>query len=145
MGDSDVAYVCHEASFVPAHSHEVRWFDVEEDFTLLRAFHEQRSADETYTLEDACQWRDAGFTDAGVIEGGVIVARAARWIYSDDAWELAGVFTVPERRGAGLSRSVCSFVTAAILSSGKTATCHTPPTNLAMRRVAGSLGYTLLE
>ena len=145
MDDSDVAYVCDEASFVPAQSHEVRWLDVEEDFGLLRDFHEQRRPDELYTWQDACKWRDAGFTDAVVVEGGVVVARAARWIYGDDAWELAGVSTIPERRGTGLSRSVCSFVTAAILSSGKTATCHTPPTNLAMRRLAGSLGYTLLE
>jgi predicted GNAT family acetyltransferase len=86
-----------------------------------------------------------GLTDAGVIEDGAVVARAARLTYSDDAWELAGVFTMPERRGVRLSRSVCSFVTDAILKAGKLATCHTGRTNVAMRIVAESLGYTLMS
>jgi len=144
--EPEVAYRCDAASFKPAQTHVVRWLDVEDDFALLQAFHEGRHSDDyRFTPENARKWRDDGFTDAGVVEDGVLIARAARWTYSDEAWELAGVFTVPERRRRGLSRSVCSFVTAAILNAGRMATCHTGRTNRAMRGVAESLGYKLVS
>jgi predicted GNAT family acetyltransferase len=146
VAEPDLPYACDLPSFTPSQHHEVRWLDIDDDFELLRVFHEGRdpAGKAAYTWADAVRWRDSGFTDAGVVEDGVVVARAACWTYSDDAWELAGVFTLPSRRGFGLSRSVCTFVTDAILQAGKTATCHTGPGNLAMRRVAESLGYRLV-
>ena len=145
MDEPDLRYVCTRLSFEPAQRHEVRWLDIDRDFALLQNFHDARDPSGLpYTWKDARTWRDSGFTDAGVVEDGVLVARAARWVYSEDAWELAGVFTIPTRRCSGLSRSVSTFVTAAILTAGKLATCHTAPANVAMRRVVTSLGYTLV-
>lgn len=66
---------------------------------------------------------------------------AAEWRYAEDASELAAVRTIEARRRAGLAQSVCSFVTEAILATDRIATCHTTETNLAMQRLAESLGY----
>lgn len=144
MDEPDVAYVCDLQSFRPVQTHDVRWLDADNDFDLLARFHSARDASRRpYTRADASKWRETGFTDAGVVEGGVLTSRAALWTYSDDSWELAGVFTTPHARRTGRSRSVCTFVTAAILQGGKLATCHTARTNVAMRRLAESLGYSL--
>ncbi len=145
MDEPDLTYVCDVQSFRPAQTHHVRWLDIEDDFGVLQHFHEARNpSGEPFTRADAVKWKDSGFVDAGIIEGGQLVSRAALWTYSDDAWELAGVFTAPPARGAGLSRSACTFVTNAILQAGKLATCHIGRRNVAMRRVAESLGYRLI-
>lgn len=142
MDEPDLSYVCDVRSFRPAQTRDVRWLDIEDDFAVLQHFHEARHP---FSWADAVTWKESGFTDAGIIERGVLVSRAALWTYSEDAWELAGVFTVPSARGAGLSRSVCTFVTSAILEAGRLATCHTGPRNVAMRRLAESLGYKLIS
>ena len=112
VNESDLTYVCDVQSFRPAQTRDVRWLDVEEDFAVLQHFHETRDpSGKPFTWADAVKWKDRGFTDAGIIEGGVLVSRAALWTYSEDAWELAGVFTIPTARGAGRSRSACTFVT----------------------------------
>ncbi len=146
MDEPDLSYVCDVQSFRPAQTRDVRWLDIEDDFAVLQHFHETRDPyREPFIWADAVKWKESGFTDAGIIEGGVLVSRAALWTYSDDAWELAGVFTVPTARGAGLARSVCTFVTSAILEAGRLATCHAGPGNVAMRRLAESLGYRLIS
>ncbi len=146
MGEPDLSYVCDVQSFQPAQTRDARWLDTEDDFAVLQHFHETRDpSGQPFSWADAVKWKESGFTDAGIIEGGVLVSRAALWIYSEDAWELAGVFTVPTARGAGLSRSVSTFVTSAILEAGRLATCHTAPGNVAMRRLAESLGYKLIS
>ena len=146
MDESDLTYVCHVQSFRPAQTRDVLWLHIEEHFAVLQHFHETRDPSrEPFTWADAVKWKDSGFTDAGIIEGGVLVSRAALWTYSEDAWELAGVFTIPTARGAGRARSACTFVTSAILQAGKLAACHTDPSNVAMRRVAESLGYRLIS
>jgi predicted GNAT family acetyltransferase len=144
VSESSIAYRCDIDSFQPAQRHEVRWLDAprtdgDGDFELLAEFERHRG--QTLSLDDV----RTGFTYAAVVQDGSIVARAARWSYSDESWELAAVFTVERRRGEGLARSVCSFVTAFILAAGKVATCHTPESNIGMRRVAESLGYTAID
>jgi RimJ/RimL family protein N-acetyltransferase len=138
---ADVGYVCDPGSFRPAPTRGAVWLDVDDDFELLKRFHDRRTPREPFTRADAHRWRDGGFVDAGIVLDGLLVARAARWTYSDEAWELAGVFTLPERRGEGLARAVCSFVTQHILDEGRTATCHTDPSNIIMRSVAERLGF----
>ena len=145
VGEPDVGYSCDAQSFRPAQTHHVRWLDINDDFDVLERFHSARDEARPYTRADAAKWKEAGFTDAGIVEGGILTSRAALWTYSDDAWELAGVFTSPHARRTGRSRSVCTFVTAAILQAGKLATCHTAPSNRAMRRLAESLGYRLMS
>lgn len=146
MDGPDLTYVCDVQSLRPVQTRGVRWLDIKDDFALLQHFHEARDPSrEPFTWADAVKWKEAGFTDAGIIQGGVLVSRAALWTYSEDAWELAGVFTIPTARGVGLSRSACTFVTSAILQAEKVATCHTGPSNVAMRRLAESLGYKLIS
>lgn len=142
VDEPDLSYVCHVQAFRPAQTRDARWLDIEADFAILQHFHESRGP---FSWSDAVKWKESGFTDAGIIEAGVLVSRAALWTYSENAWELAGVFTVPTARGAGYSRSVCTFVTSAILKAGRVATCHAHPGNVAMRRLAESLGYKLIS
>ncbi|MEY2469433.1 MAG: FR47-like protein, partial [Actinomycetota bacterium] len=125
MDELEVTYVCTADAFKPAPWDEVMWLDVVRDFALLAAFHARNPDGGPFTDESALNWRDSGFSDAGIVQDGVLVARAARWAYSDEAWELAGVITLPERRGEGLGRSACSFITESIVTAGRTATCHT--------------------
>lgn len=143
--EPDVGYACDLQSFRPAQSHHVRWLDIDDDFDVLERFHSARDQSRPYTRADAAKWKETGFRDAGIVEGAVLTSRAALWTYSDDAWELAGVFTSPDARRTGQARSVCTFVTAAILRAEKLATCHTAPSNVPMRRLAESLGYTLMS
>lgn len=82
--------VCDVRSFRPAQTLGVRWLDIKDDFALLPALHETRDpSSEPFTWPDAVKWKKGGFTDAGIIEGGVLVSRTALWTYSEDAWELA--------------------------------------------------------
>lgn len=141
--ETEVAYRCDSESFTPSRRHAVRWLDPEADLELVMD-HWRRSG-RSICSEDLHARAAEGFTYAGVVEDGVLVARAARWTYSDAAWELAAVATIGDRRGEGLARSVCSFVTEAILAGGRLATCHTHADNTAMRRVAESIGYTVAE
>ena len=64
------------------------------------------------------------------------MAIAAEWRYADDAWEAAAVSTLESHRRRGYGKRVVAFVTAHILASGRLATCHTAPDNLAMLRTA---------
>ena len=86
VDDPDLTYVCDVRSFRPAQTRGVRWLDIKDDFALLQHFHETRDpSSEPFTCADTVKWREGGFTDAGIIEGGVLVSRAALWTYSEDA------------------------------------------------------------
>lgn len=61
------------------------------------------------------------------------------------AWELAAVSTLPEYRLHGCSRQVLSFLTSAILYSGRLATCTTMETNQGMIATALSIGYQIVR
>lgn len=74
-----------------------------------------------------------------------IVARAAIWKYSQTAWEVAAVSTLPEYRRKGYGEMVVSHCTAIILNNGKIATCTTKDTNTAMRRTAEKVGFTEIK
>ena len=82
-----------------------------------------------------------GFQYCAVVEHSQLQAMAAVWRYSEDAWEVASVYTRPEARGRGYAQAVVSFVTAAILSAGKRATCSAASDNPAMQRVAECVGF----
>ena len=94
---------------------------------------------------DWLSFRDEGYEYCGVVVSGRILSVAALWRYSDNTWELAGVSTRPEFRRQGLGQSVASFVTAAILSEGRRATCLTAADNVAMQRTAESIGFYCAE
>jgi len=127
---------CVADTFRPCQPYAVRWLDVEADYPLARdswAF--------PISPEDWRSFRDEGYQYCAVVEDGRIVSIAAVWSYSDQAWELAAVATLPEFRRRGYGKSVASFVTAAILSEGRRATCLTAADNVAMQQTAQSVGF----
>lgn len=137
MDEEWAAYRCTTATFVPHRRHDVRWLDPEADRALLDGVWSVPLTD-----ADLARWSAEGTCYAGVVEDGVIVSIAARFAWAEESWELGAVRTKEAHRGRGLARSACTFVTAHILGAGKVATCHTLATNVAMRRVVESLGFT---
>jgi predicted GNAT family acetyltransferase len=93
------------------------------------------------TSKDWQEVFDQGFRYCGIVQSGAIVALAAVWTYSSEAWELAAVQTDEAWRGRGYAKAVCSFVTAHILANGRVATCGTGADNIAMQRVAAAIGF----
>ena len=136
---ADTRHINHECTgqtFRPRLDYPVRWLDVEQDYELARAYWTL-----PLTREDWRQFREDGYEYAAVVEEGRIVSLAAAWRYSDSAWEVAAVSTVPAARRKGYARTVVSFVTAYILASGRKATCLTLRDNLPMQRTAESVGF----
>jgi RimJ/RimL family protein N-acetyltransferase len=131
-----VGLACAPDAFRPVAHEKVRWLDQDEDRSLFRV-----DGGEPPPREDWEEWHAQGYRYCALVQDGTMLSKAAVWMYSDTAWELAAVWTDPAHRGQGYARSVCSFVTAHILASGRGATCHTVASNAAMLRVAESLGY----
>lgn len=134
---------CTRDTFRPSLTADVRWLDWEADSELARALWALQGF--VYSDEG---WRELwsgaraeGYRYCAVIEDGTIASRAAVWRYSDEAWEVAAVYTAPAWRRQGYARSVVSFVTAYILDAGRVATCHTNVDNLAMARTAEAVGF----
>jgi len=130
-----VEYVCTPISFQPAQRHPVRWLEWEQDYPLVQEFWPEQ------TPEGWQEAREEGFQYCAVIAQGQLQAMAAVWRYSEVAWEVASVYTRPEARGRGYAQAVVSFVTAAILSAGKQATCSAAADNPAMQQVAEKIGF----
>ncbi len=136
---SDTRHVNHECTaetFRPSMPHPARWLDVEQDFELVRDYWNG-----PLTNEEWVQFRSDGYFYCAAIFEGQVISLAAEWRYSQTAWEVAGVRTIPEARRNGYGKSVVSFVTAHILASGRKATCLTMADNLAMQRTAESVGF----
>jgi ribosomal protein S18 acetylase RimI-like enzyme len=134
-----VSLWCTRESFAPADDSSVRWLDRDADYLLVREAWARRGA--APAREEWLSWWDDGYEFCAVVQDGRIQAVAAAWRCSEDAWELAGVWTREEARRRGHGRAVCSFATAHILGHGRTATCSTRATNLPMLRLAEALGY----
>lgn len=128
---------CAPASFRPCELHPARWLDWEADYPPAAACWPSGLARSTWL-----EARDLGYRYAAVLDEGGILALAAALTYSPEYAELAAVVTPdPADRRKGYARSVCSFVTAAILSAGRVATVSTAGENIAMQRTALSLGF----
>ncbi|MHB9134416.1 MAG: GNAT family N-acetyltransferase [Armatimonadota bacterium] len=134
-----VHYICTADTFRPTLLHPVRWLEWEKDLPLVQAYWGMDTESFRRVWLEA---REEGFHYCAVIEDGRIIASAASWRYSDPAWELAAVHVKdPVYRRRGYATSVCSFITAAILLTGRLATCTTLPDNLAMQRTAERIGF----
>jgi RimJ/RimL family protein N-acetyltransferase len=130
-----IEYECTSMSFQPLQRHAVRWLEWEQDYPFVQEFWPEQTPE---------GWQAAqgeGFQYCGIIEHGQLQAMAAVWRYSETAWEVASVHTRPEARGRGYAQAVVSFVTAAILSAGKRATCSAASDNPAMQKVAERVGF----
>ena len=133
---------CTPTTYQVTDTSGVRWLDRDADFELARALW---PAEQPLSRHDWEEAHDAGYRYCGVIEGGRLVAMAAEWRYSEEAWEAAAVRTLDDYRRRGHGKRVVAFVTAHILTSGRVATCHTASDNLAMIRTALSVGYVSQE
>ncbi len=130
---------CTPEIFVPVDDARVRWFEPEKDFALMRDGWLTVGAGMT-----AARLRDLGhdgYRYCGIVEGSAIIALAAVWMYSSPSWELAAVWTRDDHRSHGYATAVCSFATAHIVGSGRTATCSVSAGNMPMLRVATRLGF----
>jgi len=72
---------------------------------------------------------------------GVPAARGAVEPYSDEAWEAGDIRTARTYRGRGLAKEILRFLSAYIIEQGRTATCRTEETNIAMQKVMRAVGY----
>jgi len=133
-----IRLVCGQDTFRPVPSRRARWLDADGDYAAARgmwAHFIDLSRDEWRGF-----WRQ-GYEYVGIFDDGDLVARAALWRYSDEAWELAAVYVLPEWRRRGLAVEVCSLVTARILGAGRLATCNTRADNVPMQKTALALGF----
>jgi ribosomal protein S18 acetylase RimI-like enzyme len=135
-----VSLICTARTFLPVKHEEARWLDDGTDLPLF-----QRFASATVGVPPSPaeweEWRQQGYRYCALMLGGEIVAKAAIWTYSDAAWELAAVATLPGHRRQGYGKKICSFATAAILAAGRDATCHVMSGNEPMLRLAERIGY----
>lgn len=134
---------CTKGSFQPCRDPRVRWLDMQNDFDL--AVECWRRAGRLLSLEDWQKAHADGYQYCAITEDSAIVAIAAAWKYSEEAWEVAAVGVAESHRRQGLGRAVVSFVTEHILSSGRLATCTTGENNEAMIQTARSVGFVTTQ
>lgn len=130
---------CAQADFTPPEIDAVRWLARETDYALARELWATRGQE--LSEADWCDAHDLGYTYAGIIVEGKLVACAAVWRYSEQAWEVAAVMTREGYRRRGYSKQVVAFVTAYILQQGRRPTCTTSDDNIAMLATARSVGF----
>lgn len=136
-----IHYTCSPDSFRPRTRHAVRWLNPYTDYELASAYWDLRP-DNHLSRETWLEAHEMGYSYAAVVEEGKIIATAAVWRYSEEAWELAAVSTLdPASRRKGYAKSVCSFVTKYILETHHVATVSAGADNIAMQRTAESIGY----
>ena len=133
-----VSLVCTPESYRNVEFSGVRWLDRDADYHLAEALWSPEAPLSRRIWEDAHQ---DGYRYCGFVAGGQVVAIAAEWRYSDEAWETAAVRTPEGFRRQGYGKRVVTFVTSHILASGRVATCHTAFDNVAMIRTAVSVGF----
>lgn len=135
--NKDVKFDMRPSEFKPVACERVRWL-ADADFSYMNEFWNM-------DLETWNGAKEAGFTYCAIIEDNKILSVAAVWKYSEKKWEAAAVNTRKGYENRGLAKQVVSFVTAYILKQEKTPTLTTGEGNEAMRSVAVSLGYRLIE
>ena len=133
-----VRLVCRRTEFRPVETMNARWLDPQEDYELARV---AWSSGMELSREEWLGFWEQGYEYCGVVDHGLLLAHAAVWRYTDDAWELAAVGTLHEYRRQGLGKAVCSFATSRIIDANRFATCNIESVNVAMRRTATAIGF----
>ena len=140
----DIKYKCTKDSFKGSSYSCVMEFDAYENFEALSEFYVSFDKNLVFSKEAYFAGgisRDL-WDDYVIWDNGKIVSRAAIWKYSQTAWEVAAVSTLPEYRGKGYGAMVVRHCAAIILEHGKVATSTTSDTNTAMRRILENTGFT---
>ena len=143
---TEIKYICTKDSFRGSLHPCVMEFDAYENYEALSEFYVSFDQNLKFSKEEyfANAIPSDLWNDYVILDQGKIVARAAIWKYSQTAWEVAAVSTLPEYRGKGYGEMVVSHCTALILNHGKVATCTTSDTNQTMRSVAEKVGFTAI-
>ena len=134
-----VYFTCTPQDFIPIPTPGVRWLSPQQDYPLAKAYWaalNQKLAESTWLKA-----HEFGYQYAAILAEGQVLSCAAIWRFSDTAWEIAAVGTLPGQRRRGHSRQVVAFLTAYTLEAGRTATCSTADENAAMIATAKSVGF----
>lgn len=133
---------CTRAMMIGETDGRVTVFDAWENYDMLNGFFcsidksYMRPKEEYFDGFDQSTWKDYV-----ILEDGKIVARAAVWMYSEEAWEVAGVHTLPAYRRRGYGEALVRFCTAEIVRRGRKATCTTGEDTAAMINTAKAVGF----
>lgn len=137
-----VKFICTDKQSIIRESEMVREFDAFENYEQLNDFfgaHDKKlmcSKEEYFEGFDFTKWNDYV-----IYADDKIIARAGIWKYSDNAWEVAGVSTLPEYRCKGYGTILVRHCIAKILEKGKAATCSTESKNIPMIKTALKAGF----
>ncbi len=137
-----ILFSCSRERFTPADFSLVRWLDKEADYELARWHWEQCNS--PLSRSTWLKAHEFGYEYAAILEEGKAVSIAGVWRFSEDAWDVAAVGTLPAWRRKGYARQVVSFITETILRAGRLATCSTDETNMAMIATAKSVGFLVM-
>lgn len=120
-------------------SDKVRWLDIPNDFSLIKAYYESvLNCEITESDFSSDQWKCCA-----MFENGEIVAFAGALFMTDRNWEIGAVSTQPKYENKGCATIVCSFIAKYILENGKQATCNTRIENHGMQKVMQKIGMVM--
>lgn len=139
---SDIKMFCTKDMLINIPDVGVTAFDAWENYEALNRFFGTIDPGYMCPKEEYFDGFDQStWEDYVIYEDGKIAARAAIWMYSDEAWEVAGVHTLPSYRRRGYGKALVGFCTAEILRRGRRATCTTGEDNIAMLTTAKAVGF----
>lgn len=142
----EVTFICTKDFFNGNVDNAVSKFDAYANYDLLNKFFGMHDKSLMCPKEEYFDGFDySTWDDYVIMEDGKIVARAGIWKYSDEAWEVAGVSTLPQYRQQGYGEKVVRHCIAVILSNEKIATCTTQENNTAMIKTAQKAGFRIIE
>src|ERR671930_7505 len=84
MDNGIVKLECTLRSFVPADDGRVRWLEHESVFDLVQEA--WRASGTSVNRDDWNDWQRQGYRFCGIVEDQRLVASAAVWAYSAEAW-----------------------------------------------------------
>src|SRR5947208_14687026 len=111
-----IGLICTAETFRPVNDEAVRWLDRHKDLSLWQQT-AHAAGFERPSQEDLEEWHQQGYRYCALVRGGLLIAQAAVWTYSENAWELAAVSTLAPHRGRGYAADEFSFPTANVLAA----------------------------
>ncbi len=133
-----VVMECGRQNFKPVAGVDVRWLTLDDDFDFVRTAWVE---DPSFRRRDWDRLHGEGYTFCVVSDVGTVLSRAAVWRRSEEEWEVEAVWTRADCRRRGLAKAVVSTATASVLENDRIATLHALAENVAMVRVAESVGF----
>jgi predicted GNAT family acetyltransferase len=130
---------CTIETFMPIETTGCQWLRIDSDFRIAEWYWQQLKSPLKHET-----WMAAhhyGYQYAVIIAQEKPICCAGVWRFSEEAWDVSAVSTLPPCQNRGYAKRIVSFITAYILASGRTATCETNETNSAMIAVAQKTGF----